>query len=814
MQIRLGGAGLDLDNDKLKLDVALDLNTYPPTATHRTIGGVTGVSYNYDPDTRTIGINKSSGTALTGAQVKAIVESLALINASPKDGERTIEVRLIKSGVGELKGPYSSATLIVDTQAPSLDLDYAAAGLQIRSDRTVSLERLAGATGLFEKTIGVAATNDIRDIRLEYTGRDYTRTSDRLFYTGAEAASNLLRASGDATLNLPGLPSLRYTTRETTDGLPASAIRSDVVIKTASGAALTNADVRTLLEGLRFKSDSRDTTDRLFKFTLTDMAGNSSTQTLTSLWVDISRTAPALTASLVDTGKQISYGMVTMTTGMGSTHTSNLSKGESVKIPLPTGFTADNFLLALKAIASDWGGPGITAPSNVIDDKYRSYTSIAAPSMLSDSFSVAHQSHRAVKGNQVQFSIAGNTLSFINNGGFAVPDSDIYRFTRFTGESKELNGSYEMGNLRLLYQTTTDNVNSTPTFAISYDRAKVSVGDVIGLYEGNKLLASKTLESTDVGGSGTATLNLKISDSLASGNHAIFSKYTSATGLTSQSRATTVNITGDAKAPLLTDLKVKAGYGEESTAKAILLGGDAYTSITDPGRIGGEGTYDKGLIFSGSVNTPGLTGPQKYLVTVSLGGKLLGYDTFTLSTTDDPATSKFTLQAASNLLAPGLYRDLTATVTNVTEGSIHNGQTSAIKDASLGWYWVGQGMGNLIGGNGNDGMLLGASQTATPFTVTTGAGADTLTLGAFGKSSNLTATVTDFQLGLDKVQVWAKSITSADLSSFVTSAVASDGGRSTTLTVDLDGVKGGLSYTLQLQNVAFNTANTQTIFGV
>jgi len=122
-------------------------------------------------------------------------------------------------------------------------------------------------------------------------------------------------------------------------------------------------------------------------------------------------------------------------------------------------------------------------------------------------------------------------------------------------------------------------------------------------------------------------------------------------------------------------------------------------------------------------------------------------------------------------------------------------------------------MGNLIGGNGNDGMLLGASQTTTPFTVTTGAGADTLTLGAFGKSSNLTATVTDFQLGLDKVQVWGQSITSANLSSFA-SATASDSGRSTTLTVDLDGVRGGLSYTLQLQNVAFNAANTQTIFGV
>ncbi|MET3073337.1 hypothetical protein [Herbaspirillum seropedicae] len=806
LEVKLSGAGLDVVNDKLKLDVSLNLNADSRYQIGKVLGNITGLGYEYTADTRTLRIVDTTGLGLNDTKIQAIVESLALSNPAAKDGERVAELLVFRTDGS--KGPVSTARIILDTVAPVLDLDAGVAGVQTSSAKSAVLASVAAGTGLFGKPIAVAAATDIDLIRLDYTGRTSELLKDFLSTASLLPAVALpLGATGRGNIDISGVSRLKYALSS-----PGS-VSKRIEFSKESGEAITSIEAKTILEALRFKTTSTDTTSRRFDVVLVDKAGNASALVQSTLSID-TRTPPTLSMTKLEEGNQISFGMLTLNTDLGNdVNTGNLKKGESVALTLPAEFTPTSFLSALKAISSDWGGPGISGSSSVIEDRYRSYTSVAAPSTLTSSFSMAHQSHSSVKGNQVQFSIAGNTLSFINNGGFAVLDSDIYRFTRFNGESKDLTGGYDMGNLRLLYQTTTANVNSTPTFAVSYDRARVAVGDVIGLYEGNKLLASKTLESADVGGTGTATLNLKISDSLAPGNHAIVSKYTSATGLTSQSTATTVNITGDAKTPLLTDLKVKAGYGEESTAKAILLGGDAYTSITDPGRVGTEGTYDKGLIFSGSVNTPGLTGPQKYLVTVSLGGKLLGYDTFTLSTTDDPATSKFTLQAASNLLAPGLYRDLTATVTNVTEGSIHNGQTSVIKDASLGWYWVGQGMGNLIGGQGNDGMLLGASQTTSPFTVTTGAGAGTLTLGAFGKSSNLTATVTDFQLGLDKVQVWGQSITSANLSSFA-SATASDNGRSTTLTVDLDGVRGGLSYTLQLQNVAFNAANTQTIFGV
>ncbi|BEV14113.1 hypothetical protein HBDW_09010 [Herbaspirillum sp. DW155] len=332
------------------------------------------------------------------------------------------------------------------------------------------------------------------------------------------------------------------------------------------------------------------------------------------------------------------------------------------------------------------------------------------------------------------------------------------------------------------------------------------------------------------GTSGNATLNLKVNTSLSKGDHVIVSKYISTTGATSESAAVKVNVGAEMKAPLLTDLKVKASYDADANAKAVLLGADNYASITDPGLGPTSGVYDKGLIFTGRINTPELAGKQKYLVSISLGGKTLGFDVFELDSTGDASASSFTLQTAPNLLAPGLYRDLTVTVTNVTEGSIHNGQTSVIKDATLGWYWAAQSMGDIRGGNGNDGIILSPTPTgpsATIPTVTTGAGADTLILGAFQKAGaktstkpvvawlNFNATVTDFQLGLDKVQVAGQTLTAANLDSFVKSAAASSDGGGTTLRVDLDGAGANENiYTLTLQNLFYNPANTATIFGI
>lgn len=800
LKVRLSGAGLDIANDKLKLDVAVNLANSLPVVIGKTIGGVSDLSYVYDAPTRTLNIGKTQGAALTGAEVKAIVESLALSNSAARDGERVAELTLLEAGA--IEGITSTARLILDTQAPVLDLDADTAGLQTSATTTVRATSMAAGTGLFAKNVAVAAATDIRNIKLEYTGHATERLLES-FGTTTALGTIPLSTDRSGTVTVDGISQLSYTLRTISTGKELSLSKS-------SGEAFNSIEAKAILDALRFKSSSSDNSDRLFKLTLTDMAGNSSTQVQSTLGID-TRTPPTLTASALTTGNQISFGMLTLADGLGNdSNTRNLKKDESVSLPLPTGFTTDTFLTALKGISSDWGGGSISTADTVLS-QYRSYQTFNTAPLINTRIAVAHQSHNYIKGDQVKFINENGTLKLRNDGGFYVANTDMYRFT---GSDSAAEGGYDMGNIRLLYQTTTANTNSTPTIAVTYNRAQVAVGDVIALYEGNKVLASKTLDSTDVGTTGTATVNLKVDTSLSKGNHVIVSKYTSTTGATSEATALTVNVGEDMKAPLLTDLKVKASYDVDANAKAVLLGGDSYTSITDPGRPGAlAGSYDKGLIFTGSINTAGLESKQKYLVTISLGGKVLGFDTF--ETADNSSRGSFTLQAAPNLLAPGLYRDLTVTVTNVTEGSIHNGQTSVIKDATLGWYWAAQAMGDIRGGNGNDGIILSAPASSTPPTVTTGAGADTLILGSFGKSGNFSATVTDFQLGLDKVQVAGQTITTANLNNFVRSIAASPDGRSTTLTVDLDGPgTGNQTYTLTLQNLLYNPANTQTIFGI
>lgn len=174
----------------------------------------------------------------------------------------------------------------------------------------------------------------------------------------------------------------------------------------------------------------------------------------------------------------------------------------------------------------------------------------------------------------------------------------------------------------------------------------------------------------------------------------------------------------------------------------------------------------------------------------------------------------FSLTTPANLLAPGMYHDLTITATNTSAG-VNNGQTTVVQNQALGWYWVPQKLESLTGGAGDDQIQLSVTAAGANTVVQTGLGKDTLVLGAFGTSdsSKLVATVSDFTLGQDKVAVFAQTITKDNLSSFV--QASSYNTSSTKLVVDLDGAgSGNTVYTLYLQNVAYNPGNTHTIFGV
>ena len=132
IQVRLGGAGLDLVNDKLVLNgtaaggnpVTVALNVVSSSATDISIGGIGGLRYSYNSTSKLLIITATSGS-IAAADVDDIVKALVFRNAlvSPRITARTFEVSVVNMA-GEGTSSTSTLTLVdnVVPVAPTLTL--------------------------------------------------------------------------------------------------------------------------------------------------------------------------------------------------------------------------------------------------------------------------------------------------------------------------------------------------------------------------------------------------------------------------------------------------------------------------------------------------------------------------------------------------------------------------------------------------------------------------------------------------------------------------------------------------------------------
>ncbi|WP_231944398.1 hypothetical protein [Herbaspirillum seropedicae] len=331
--------------------------------------------------------------------------------------------------------------------------------------------------------------------------------------------------------------------------------------------------------------------------------------------------------------------------------------------------------------------------------------------------------------------------------------------------------------------------------------SRAAVGDVVALFEGGTMLARKVLTAADLG-SGTKTVNLTVAQSLAPGEHDIVARYTDLAGNTVNGTAQHVSVAGGGDPVTLTDLAVRSSKQAPAAVQALNASENRYAVINDLDTSDISGHSASGPVISGKVG--GGRDSDRYVVTVEMGGKVLAFD--------EVGAGDFSISLSAGSLAPGLYRDLTVTASRASGNE--PGQSTAVQGLKLGWYWAAQSVSDIFGGNGNDDIVIGTTHYSAASFVQTGAGQDKVIVGAFGRSDNLAATVGDFVLGVDKVEVFNQSLTQANLSRFVT-ASAGVNPNDTRLSIDLDGAgPGTLTYTLMLQNVAYNSANTATIFGL
>lgn len=336
-------------------------------------------------------------------------------------------------------------------------------------------------------------------------------------------------------------------------------------------------------------------------------------------------------------------------------------------------------------------------------------------------------------------------------------------------------------------------------FKVNVSRA--AVGDVVALFEGNTVLARKVLTSADVG-AGNKTVSLSVAQSLAAGEHDIVTRYTDTAGNTVTGATQHVSVAAGSNPVTLTELSVRGSTQAPAAAQALNASETGYAAVNDLDTTQASGHAASGPVISGKVG--GGNASDRYVVTIEMGGKVLAFG--------EVSAGDFSVTLPAGALAPGLYRDLTVTASRSDGAAL--GQSAVVQGLKLGWYWAAQSAGDILGGNGNDEIALGSTRFSTATIVQTGAGQDKIIVGSYGRTENLSATVSDFTVGVDKVAVFNQTITQANLSSFVRASAGADP-NDTRLIIDLDGAgPGALSYTLMLQNVVYNNLNTASIFGL
>jgi hypothetical protein len=779
IKVALGGAGFDPSTDRLQLDTALVLNRAQPAVDGKTIGGIGGLNYAYDNVSRTLTVRKSSNAVLTGAEVQAILQSVKLAGTGLQDGTRSAQFSLVSS-TGE-NGGVSTASLLLDTQAPTLDADSGRLGLQTSASKSLSAARMIAGEGLFPTDISVWPASDINSIAIRMGGTQLDLARDKLVLDAAlPLNANLASVTGKL---IGGIAGLSY-------GYDASS--RTLTISKSSGAALNGLEARAILKAVQIQNGSPTAGDRSATIVLTDKAGNSASTTL-GLNVDLTVPSP-ISAELI-AGKQLSYRVINVPDILGSTNRHNLTGGEDADLSsiLPSGMSSSLFLSSLRAISSEWGGLSITNNANTTSSDYLSVYSFARGVGAGELFTMAHQGSSYVKGGTFKFSTPdAGRLTMSGVSGFYTGNTDVYAL-----KSQEGSQSYDIGNLHLLYEVATTNVNSMPVVNIRYNGTQAVTGDMLALYEGDKLLGRRVLTDADVGRP-NSMLAVSTTSSLGPGDHVITPKFIDLAGNVVNATNITVSIPAGV-APTVTNLQV---IGEAGSGQAINDSPSKYAMISETPMV--TGVVDQNLTFTGTVGRPG--SGDNYLVTIFMGGKVLAFDQF--------AAGDFSLTSPANILAPGMYKDLTVTVTNISPGT-SNGLTTQVKDQSVGWYWVPQNLDGIIGGGGDDLIALGVTSKGIDTLVQTGVGKDTLMLSAYGNSniSRLAATVTDFTLGQDKVAIYGQTLNKANLDSFV--KASSYNNVSTKLVIDLDGAGPGTStYNLYLQNVQYNPNSIATIFGV
>ncbi len=767
----------------------------PSAADYTTLGVSTALSA---PAARVTG-QVIDGRPLTEVATTAALETIAA--AAQRVTQHAAGINLATpltaqdfSALGVLGVTADNVARLLDTAAPVLDLDANTPGIQGHRSQSVTLDQATSGVPLIKGAMAAPVANDIAMVRLTLPGGN-DASNDNLILGGTRFTT---RSNIDFSGSLGGVNGVE---------LHYVAGTRLATISRTGGGALDGLQVKAILESLRY-SFAPPAVGRVIPIEVVDRASNVGRAEVV---LSLDNIVPTQLSTTLLPGSQKAYGVAKMEDVFGNvffptTNPHNLSRTEGVAVALPPGFaSAASFLAAMRGISAEWGGTAIVGNANASNPNLKSYTMFNQAVNPGQELAVMQQGGgNDVLGSWLSFTLQRQANKstddiFINHrGSFTLAHEDLYRAE--AAQDKSGTG-IDLANIGLLYQIDTGRANKTPTIQVGYDGGRASVGDVVALFEGNTLLARKVLTSADVG-VGNKTVDLTVAQSLSPGEHDIVARYTDTAGNTVSGPARHVSVAAGGDPVTLTDLTVRSSNQAPASAQALNASENRYAVLNDLDTTQASGHTAGGPTFSGKVG--GANAGDRYVVTIAMGDKVLAFD--------EVAAGDFAIRLPAGSLAPGLYSDLTITASRV--GGSDPGQTTTMQGLKLGWYWAAQSAGSITGGNGNDDIALGATRYGAATFVQTGAGQDKLIVGSYGRTENLSATVSDFTVGVDKVEVFNQTITQANLSRFVTASAGANA-NDTRLVIDLDGAgAGALTYTLILQNVMYNSVNTASIFGL
>jgi hypothetical protein len=265
----VGGADLAFDS-LLFGTITQALNT-SNNGSNITVGGVTGISWNYNAGSNILTLQKTATGTFTADNVNAIERDLRFkTNTSPSQTPRTFTFTHTDA-VGNVSGS-GMQTINVDTIVLANDWNSTLAGTQQTDTSFFNKANLATSKNILPALAVAIAENDIVNLKIDASSATVV-TGDQLLF--GSVTHNFGAVATTGTTNIGTL----------TIDWAMTAARVLTITKNGGGA-FSAAEVNAIQADLRFQTTSTSQIARVIGFSRTDLAGNVSPVSTVTINID------------------------------------------------------------------------------------------------------------------------------------------------------------------------------------------------------------------------------------------------------------------------------------------------------------------------------------------------------------------------------------------------------------------------------------------------------------------------------------------------------------------------------------------------